>query len=258
MSETLKEATVPVQTSSAVDSRAKTCQWRENVKESLENAAVCSLSWLESWMKQDLNTLSGRMFPDFSPAKAEGTSRPSSARWPTSGIVEPGGCWTVSTSEWPSNGTDSLLVLLREILDGDVPVRYYLSAKAAGGVLRRSEERNRPVPMMLRTALRAVNGSDLNPHPKHLLPNEQEPSAVHQDEVVATCQTQRTLPMDTWFESDKLEHCKPETSKELETNTSAKENWCVRRLTPLECERLQAFPDGWTIPNASLKTQEKK
>ena len=26
----------------------------------------------------------------------------------------------------------------------------------------------------------------------------------------------------------------------------------VRRLTPLECERLQGFPDGWTdIPGAS-------
>ena len=23
-------------------------------------------------------------------------------------------------------------------------------------------------------------------------------------------------------------------------------NWIVRRLTPLECERLQGFPDGWT------------
>lgn len=23
-------------------------------------------------------------------------------------------------------------------------------------------------------------------------------------------------------------------------------NWAVRRLTPLECERLQGFPDGWT------------
>jgi DNA (cytosine-5)-methyltransferase 1 len=22
--------------------------------------------------------------------------------------------------------------------------------------------------------------------------------------------------------------------------------WCVRRLTPTECERLQGFPDGWT------------
>ena len=23
--------------------------------------------------------------------------------------------------------------------------------------------------------------------------------------------------------------------------------WIVRRLTPLECERLQGYPDGWTI-----------
>ena len=23
-------------------------------------------------------------------------------------------------------------------------------------------------------------------------------------------------------------------------------SWTVRRLTPLECERLQGFPDGWT------------
>jgi DNA (cytosine-5)-methyltransferase 1 len=23
----------------------------------------------------------------------------------------------------------------------------------------------------------------------------------------------------------------------------------VRRLTPVECERLQGFPDGWTIPD---------
>lgn len=29
-------------------------------------------------------------------------------------------------------------------------------------------------------------------------------------------------------------------------------DWRVRRLTPLECERLQGFPDGWTdVPGAS-------
>lgn len=29
-------------------------------------------------------------------------------------------------------------------------------------------------------------------------------------------------------------------------NNTVRENECVRRLTPLECERLQGFPDGWT------------
>ena len=32
----------------------------------------------------------------------------------------------------------------------------------------------------------------------------------------------------------------------------------LRRLTPLECERLQGFPDGWTdIPNASDSARYK-
>ena len=32
----------------------------------------------------------------------------------------------------------------------------------------------------------------------------------------------------------------------------------IRRLTPLECERLQGFPDGWTdIPNASNPARYK-
>ena len=32
----------------------------------------------------------------------------------------------------------------------------------------------------------------------------------------------------------------------------------IRRLTPMECERLQGFPDGWTdIPNASDSARYK-
>ena len=34
--------------------------------------------------------------------------------------------------------------------------------------------------------------------------------------------------------------------------------YLIRRLTPLECERLQGFPDGWTdIPSASDSTRYK-
>lgn len=32
----------------------------------------------------------------------------------------------------------------------------------------------------------------------------------------------------------------------LNLNNTVRENMVVRRLTPLECERLQGFPDGWT------------
>ena len=30
------------------------------------------------------------------------------------------------------------------------------------------------------------------------------------------------------------------------TTDIVSDGWIVRRLTPLECERLQGFPDGWT------------
>ena len=36
------------------------------------------------------------------------------------------------------------------------------------------------------------------------------------------------------------------------------EAYLIRRLTPLECERLQGFPDGWTdIPDASDSARYK-
>lgn len=31
----------------------------------------------------------------------------------------------------------------------------------------------------------------------------------------------------------------------------------VRRYLPVECERLQGFPDNWTLPNPRLPTTEK-
>jgi DNA (cytosine-5)-methyltransferase 1 len=34
-------------------------------------------------------------------------------------------------------------------------------------------------------------------------------------------------------------------------------NYGVRRLTPVECERLQAFPDGWTEPAGSDSARYK-
>ena len=38
---------------------------------------------------------------------------------------------------------------------------------------------------------------------------------------------------------------------------SARPRWGVRRLTPVECERLQAFPDGWTEPAGSDSARYK-
>lgn len=77
--------------------------------------------------------------------------------WRTSGMWGPGGCWTLNTSEWPSDGTGSLCSL-HEILEPHVPEKYWLSPKACRGILRRAEKRGKELPVSLRQALQARAG----------------------------------------------------------------------------------------------------
>ena len=44
----------------------------------------------------------------------------------------------------------------------------------------------------------------------------------------------------------------------LNTNNVCREHYIVRRLTPLECERLQGYPDGWTDIGEWTDTKGKK
>jgi hypothetical protein len=61
---------------------------------------------------------------------------------------------TLNISDWPS---DASVSSLWEILEaGNVPLRYFLSAKACTGILRRADEAGKTLPPMLRAALEAV------------------------------------------------------------------------------------------------------
>ena len=85
----------------------------------------------------------------------DGILEPSSGRWSVSGIACPGECWTLSTSESRKDADVCLLShTLQEI--GDIHPRYYLSAKACAGILRRAEVRGRQLPPMLKQALEAI------------------------------------------------------------------------------------------------------
>jgi hypothetical protein len=69
-------------------------------------------------------------------------------------MVAPGECWTLSSSECPS---DAVASSLSDILEtGVVPRRYYLSAKACAGILRRAAKRGKQLPAILYAALRSV------------------------------------------------------------------------------------------------------
>ena len=38
-----------------------------------------------------------------------------------------------------------------------------------------------------------------------------------------------------------------ETKENVQENNAVRQQYAVRRLTPLECERLQSLPDGWSL-----------
>lgn len=90
---------------------------------------------------------------------------PSSEGWQNSGMGSPTAFLTLSTSEWNHTLAPSLkdegVCSLSDILEtGDVPQRYFLSAKACAGILRRAEKRGKQLPPPLAHALKAVVASE--------------------------------------------------------------------------------------------------
>ena len=66
---------------------------------------------------------------------------------------------TLNISEWPN---DAAVCSLSQILEtGPIPQRFFLSAKACRGILRRAENRGKTLPPQLALALQAV--ADLEP-----------------------------------------------------------------------------------------------
>ena len=189
-------AMTPLLISSAEASPARTSQSPENEQVSQANAQDSSLRQPESLtlFSETEDGFSLRMFPDSFPQTADEISPSYLRRWPTSGFTtSPGECWTVDSSECHSDG--GAFSSLPDVLVADVPPRFYLSPKAAAGIIRRAEKRGRELPEHLAEALRMLSTD----------------------------------------------------GKAEQTATSARTS-SVRRLTPTECERLQGFPDGWTIP----------
>ena len=91
----------------------------------------------------------------------DGILEPSSPRWGNSGMGSPTECLTLNTSEWPK---DAAVCSLSDTLEiGDVPQRFFLSAKACQGILRRAEKRGKQLPHGLHNALlHSTRHSDQN------------------------------------------------------------------------------------------------
>lgn len=96
----------------------------------------------------------GRTCPASCLVAEDGTLEPSSEGWQNSGMGSPTEFLTLNSSEFHSA---AVVCSLSDILEtGDVPQRYFLSATACLGILRRAEKRGKRLPPSLRAALEAV------------------------------------------------------------------------------------------------------
>lgn len=125
-----------------------------------------SLDLEQAWLTRVATSCSGlvRLLTDFAPAGSFGKMSPESCHQTVDGILAPSsGCWqssgmgspteflTLNISDWPSAAA---VCSLSDILEtGDVPQRYFLSAKACRGILRRAEKRGKALPRALQAAL---------------------------------------------------------------------------------------------------------
>ena len=74
--------------------------------------------------------------------------------WTTRSALH-GGCWLRNTGPSPRDAIESFL---SQILQAHPPKKYYLTTAACLGILRRAEERGKPLPKALDTALRIKAG----------------------------------------------------------------------------------------------------
>ena len=149
-------------TSSSEEPRASLSVSPASEEDWTMSVVISHLSFADLLSESGLAGSSGKTSPAFCQATEDGTLAPSSGRWQNSGTVSPIGSWTLNTSEWPS---DAAVCLLSDTLEtGDVPQRFFLSATACQGILRRAEKRGKTLPPALHQALTAVveaDGSDL-------------------------------------------------------------------------------------------------
>ena len=114
-------------------------------------AATLSGSFLDWLSASGRAGSSGKMSPVFSRLTLGGRLEPSSGRWRNSGTGCRTGFWTLSSSECPNAAVASSLSDILET--GRLPQRYFLSAVACAGILRRAAKQGISVPPMLREVL---------------------------------------------------------------------------------------------------------
>jgi len=139
--------------------RVSPSRLRDSGRDWMIRVATWPSSFLELLMRYIPSGWFGRTSPVSCRLSEDGLLAPSSGAWRNSGMGSPTGFWTLSTLAWPN---DAAVCMLSAVLEtGEVPLRYYLSAKACRGIIRRAEKRGKKLPEQLQAALRQVADSEL-------------------------------------------------------------------------------------------------
>jgi site-specific DNA-cytosine methylase len=300
-------------TSSVPESRARTYRSQVNELDLQESAQSSFMSLRESLKNFDPLGFSSRMFPDFSVQTKEETLQKSSGfSWSSAGMGFAGVSLTASFSESPNEGA---VCSLSDVLESHVPQRFFLSAVAARGILKRADDAGKTLPTRLERTLRILATKGMAESiPRSSASNQAKPtpasgttkaqaspaSMKHQssseqmtmagmsattlaqrsdaEESAEAESTPRSASHRTSGESSEQAasvHSSPaaaasqekgiqrylsptlSTKNEVVSSSTQREKWMeqcaemlmtVRRLTPTECEVLQGFPKGWTLP----------
>ena len=221
----------------------------------------------------DLGFSFGRTSPEHSPATREETSRRSSRRsqgsqsrklpmclcltrasgqrpdastmtWADGPLL--GEYMTRSFGESPSEENASRL---SQILEDSPDPKFFLSAKACLGILTRANRRGKKLPPELEAALIAptITGDHQN------RVTDYTAVCVGNGQLNQITMSEQCNTLDTMHDQQAVFIPPVAHALRAKANCDFREDsetyvcrQTVRRLTPLECERLQGYPDGWT------------
>lgn len=235
---------------------------------SSEEALAKRSAWqgedLASWTREVSSCLSSsvvleKLSPDgsygkTSPAFCHRTKgeplAPSSGSWKTAGMLYRGECWTLSSSEYPS---DAGVCFLSDILCQDAPQEYFLSPTACEGIIRRAERRGRSLPPTLKSALEAaIRSNSATPAPRAaggsgpLIQDDLSATlATNQDQVLF--QSTDVLPIDTTQVTDPRNGSNPQWGDPCHTMSA-------QGHTPAVCI---GFSAGQSAQAGSIAAQEE-
>ena len=152
--ETLERTIFSPSIASRRESHARMSRSPDAAPDSRESALDCFTSLRESCKNFDPLGLCSKMFPDFFlPTTAETLRKSSAFSWSSAGMGYRGVCSIADISTWPSDAKECSL---SDVLESHVPQRFFLSPRAARGILRRAEKRGRTLPSHLQAALESL------------------------------------------------------------------------------------------------------